>query len=112
MEAIPSSETIAPVCYDMPTSLTIYDVTEIYRELIPLLSPDMGCRIRLAAITDIDTAGLQLLLALHRWSSVLGGGVVMCEPSEPVLSIAALFNVERILRPSWDAASAAGGRDA
>jgi anti-sigma B factor antagonist len=80
----------------LPAELTIYRVAELRQELLAALARGVHCY-DLSAVTECDSAGLQLLLSLRR-SVQAAGGVCRFEPvPDPVRSIAALFDVESIL---------------
>lgn len=69
--------------------LTIYEVADIQRELKSLTAPD-ALTVDLQSVDDIDTAGLQLLLALHQW---LGEHLHLIRHSQAVIELIDLFQL-------------------
>ena len=72
--------------------LTIYEVAEVQSTLKPLTSPE-SLTIDLQGIDEIDTAGLQLLLALHHW---LGENLHLVRHSSPVIELIDLFQLASV----------------
>lgn len=62
---------------------TIYEVTELAQALIPLADTGVPLRVDLAGVTQLDCAGLQLLLALHRANKK----TVFVHPSQTVIEL-------------------------
>jgi anti-sigma B factor antagonist len=69
--------------------LTIYEVAEIQGSLKPLKSPE-SLTIDLQDVDEIDTAGLQLLLALRQW---LGEHLHLTRHSQAVIDLIDLFQL-------------------
>lgn len=68
----------APGHLELEGSLTIYEVADAHAELTARLAEqaaDQPWRLDLHALGDLDSAGLQLLLALRR--QVLGNGAML-----------------------------------
>jgi len=86
----------AAASHALPAELTIYRVAELRQDLLAAVARGVRCY-DLSAVTECDSAGLQLLLSLRR-SVQAAGGTCRFEPvPDPVRSIAALFDVESIL---------------
>jgi anti-sigma B factor antagonist len=69
--------------------LTIYEVAEVQALLKPLITPE-SLTIDLQDVNEIDTAGLQLLLALHKW---LGEHLHLIRHSQAVIELIDLFQL-------------------
>ncbi len=54
------------VVVTMPDEITIYTVSELKDALSPLLHQGNELELNLAAVSEIDSAGLQLLLAAKK----------------------------------------------
>ena len=63
---------------ELGDELTIVTAAETRERLSPYLKAGTSLELDLSAVSDIDTAGLQLLLAARREDAVL------CEPSQVV----------------------------
>jgi len=74
--------------------LTIYGAAELQARLVAALAdaPE-GLDIDLAGVTDIDSAGVQLLLATHRTALASDRSVLLRAPSEAVHDVLALFDL-------------------
>ena len=74
--------------------LTIYGAAELQARLIAALAdaPE-GLDIDLAGVTDIDSAGVQLLMATHRTALAGNRRVLLCAPSEAVRDVLDLFDL-------------------
>ncbi|MDD2342931.1 MAG: STAS domain-containing protein [Tolumonas sp.] len=69
--------------------LTIYEVAGIQEMLKPLTTPE-SLTVDLQEVDEIDTAGLQLLLALHKW---LGEHLHLIRHSQAVIELIDLFQL-------------------
>ncbi|WP_024871973.1 STAS domain-containing protein [Tolumonas lignilytica] len=81
--------TVGQWCMSLRGPLTIYEVAEIQGALKPLTAPE-SLTIDLHDVDEIDTAGLQLLLALHQW---LGQHLHLIRHSQAVIEIIDLFQL-------------------
>ena len=70
-------------------TLTIYEVAGIQELLKPLTAPE-SLTVDLQEVDEIDTAGLQLLLALHQW---LGEHLHLIRHSQAVIELIDLFQL-------------------
>ena len=71
-------------------SLTIYDVGELQTQLIEAGSMDQPMIVDLGGVTDIDTAGLQWLIALRR---TLGEQLALQNHSQTVIELLDLYQL-------------------
>lgn len=71
-------------------SLTIYDVGELQTQLVEAGSMDQPMIVDLGGVTDIDTAGLQWLIALRR---TLGEQLALQNHSQTVIELLDLYQL-------------------
>ena len=74
--------------------LTIYGAAELQTRLIAALAdaPE-GLEIDLSGVTELDSAGVQLLMATHRAARASDRTVTLCAPSDAVRDVFALFDL-------------------
>ncbi|MGJ7488314.1 STAS domain-containing protein [Variovorax sp. LT2P21] len=74
--------------------LTIYGAAELQARLIAALADaSEGLDIDLAEVTEIDSSGVQLLMATHRAALASGRTVVLHAPSDAVRDLFELFDL-------------------
>jgi anti-sigma B factor antagonist len=73
--------------------LTIYQATEIYEKFKKQLAACKSIDIDLQSVTEIDTAGVQVMLAVKRKATLAGIPVSMTMHSEPVVEVFELMNI-------------------
>lgn len=73
--------------------MTIYQAGEIHEKFKTQLAACESLEIDLRHVTEIDTAGLQLLLALKREAVAEGKSVTLTMHSEAVVDVFELLNV-------------------
>ncbi len=81
-------------------SLTIYEVGQAHSELAAVLHNEIQVptwRLDLSEVEELDTAGVQLLLALHK--SLLQLGIVLetCNPATAVRELLELLRLNHLL---------------
>jgi anti-anti-sigma factor len=64
--------------------MTIYNAAAVKDELLAALGDPAGCRIDLAAVSEFDTTGLQLLLMAQRACVARGAPFSLMNPSATV----------------------------
>jgi len=84
---------------DLEGELTIYTAAEQWSPLLAALEDGGDLRIGLAAVTEVDTAGLQILLAVRREAERLGGAAEFHGASEPVREALAIVHLDGELGP-------------
>jgi anti-anti-sigma factor len=89
---------------DLDGELTIQTAAEQCPRLLAVLDKNTTVRVGLAGVTEMDTAGLQILLAVRREAERLGGAAEFLDASEPVREALAILHLDAGLRPI------AGGR--
>jgi len=85
--------------------LSIYRAAALKELVLAPLGPDTLLELDLAGVTDIDSAGLQLLMLAKQTALAAGGDVRLCAASAPVLDLLALLG----LSTAFAAAPAAQG---
>ena len=73
--------------------MTIYNVLRQKDELFPLLESGQDLQIDLSAVTEIDSAGMQLLLFLKHEASKQASALNLIGHSQPVVEVVGLFNL-------------------
>lgn len=74
--------------------LTIYRANEVAETLFAAVrTRDSDVTVDLSAVTEIDTAGLQLLLMARRIAEANGHHLTLAQPSECVSEVLELCNV-------------------
>ena len=74
--------------------LTVQTAAEHKTRLLAGLIADGGMDLDLSGVTELDTAGLQLLLLLGREAAQLGTSLRLLNPSEPVLEVLRLARLD------------------
>ena len=92
--------------------LSIYRAAELKPVVLQALAKaDAGLEIDLSAVTEFDTAGLQLLMLAKQQAAALQRELHLVGHSPPVLEVFELLNVAAFFGdPLIVAAPAAGGR--
>jgi len=84
---------------DLDGELTIHTAAELWPRLLRELEANKTLRIGLADVTELDTAGLQLLLTARRDAERRGGAVEFADPSQPLLEALEIAALDGALRP-------------
>lgn len=84
---------------DLDGELTIQTAAEEFPGLLAAVEKDTTVRVGLAGVTEMDTAGLQLLLAVRRAAERLGGGAEFHDASDAVREVLAILHLDGDLRP-------------
>jgi len=88
---------------DLDGELTIYTAAEQCPRLLAALEESPTVRVGLAGVTEMDTAGFQILLAVRHEAERLGGAAEFHGASEPVLDALAIVRLDGELRPVGNA---------
>jgi anti-anti-sigma factor len=75
------------VVVTLPDEITIYTVSELKDALSPLLHQERELELDLAAVSEIDSAGLQLLLAAKKTAQQQGYSLSLAWHSHAVLEL-------------------------
>lgn len=78
--------------------LTILTAAERHRELVSFLDGAGPKEIDLSAVTELDTAGLQLLVMARREAAQRGVDLRLCEPAGAVSAVLSLADLDNYLR--------------
>jgi anti-anti-sigma factor len=82
------------VCHVRVTGeMTIYHAAEMTRELLPCLNRGKEVEIDLSEVSEIDTAGFQLLLLAKREAAKVGKPLRLVAHSPATLEVLDLFNM-------------------
>jgi anti-anti-sigma factor len=88
-----SHEVVQQVDLQIEGELSIYRADELKRALIEPLKREVRLVVSLAAVTELDTCGLQLLMLAKRTAAKLGGELQLVAHSPAVLEVFELLNV-------------------
>ncbi len=80
--------------------LTIYRAAELKQSLLPLPPGDGPVEIDLAEVTELDSAGLQLLLLVQRDALAAERPLRLLHPSAAVAEVLALLDLHSLLQPA------------
>lgn len=74
--------------------ITIYRAVELHRRLqLALSQPGTRLDMDLSAVTDLDSAGVQLLMAAKRAAEATGGSLVLSGHSPAVVDVFEMMNL-------------------
>lgn len=88
--------------------MTIYNVSKQSKKLLPCLKPDFKLQIDLSGVTEIDSAGLQLLVFLKKESGKINNELNLINHSMAVvevfelLNLASFFGDPVVMPAEWD----------
>ncbi|QID16804.1 STAS domain-containing protein [Nitrogeniibacter mangrovi] len=85
--------------------LTVYRAAELKPLLIDAVRAHRAVAADLGAVTEFDSAGVQLLMLAGGEAQRLGHDFVIERCSEPVRELLAFFNLPAMLPPSGDTAA-------
>lgn len=91
------------------SDLTIYTVAEWKEALLRALERSPELAVDLSDVSELDTAGLQLLLLASREARQTGKTLTWVAPSNAVSQVVALCNVDAQLQPHPAQPAGAGG---
>lgn len=93
MFTLDSNDTSRPACILLGGELTIYHAVDIQRGLKPLVETDADWEVDVSAVTEIDTAGIQVLLVSKRTAAGHGGGFRLVKHSRAVIEVLDAMNL-------------------
>ena len=79
-------------------ALDITQAAALHGRLLKALNKSSHIELKADQVEKADTAGLQLLAALHREASSTGGAIVWKQPSDTVCETAELLGLTAILQ--------------
>jgi anti-anti-sigma factor len=87
MYTLETDVTRTPCVVRLGGELTIYHATELRQALLPLFLQHRALDIDLAAVTEIDTAGIQVLIVSKREAHKADCMMQLVHSSEPVADV-------------------------
>jgi anti-sigma B factor antagonist len=88
-------------CIRLAGELTMHCAEELKPALLTALPAGAGCaRLDLSHVSEIDTAGLQLLMAADREVAARGGTLQVVAVSRTVLEVLELFRQQHLVAPA------------
>ncbi len=94
----------------MDTEMTIYHAAEIRATLLAALQQGGALEVDLAAVAELDSSGVQLMLAAQRQAGAAGVALRWRGHSAAVLEVLALLGLGARLGVDEPAGAGAGGR--
>ncbi|GLW29327.1 STAS domain-containing protein [Actinoplanes regularis] len=88
---------------ELRDELTIQTAAVEFPRLLAAVDKNATVRVGLAGVTEMDTAGLQLLLAVRREARRLGGDAEFHDASDAVRAALAIVHLDDKLRPAGGA---------
>src|SRR5262245_20959061 len=82
-----------PTVVRLEGELTIYRATELRTEIQTALANATAVEIDLSGVTEIDSAGIQLLIAAQKTAAASQRELLLVQPSAPVQGVFQLFNL-------------------
>jgi anti-sigma B factor antagonist len=83
------------LCAAVQGELCIFHASEIKPRLLDLIKPEASCDVDLSAVSEIDTAGVQLLLLLKREAAQADCQLNFINHSDALLEVMELFHLSR-----------------
>jgi anti-sigma B factor antagonist len=83
-------------CIAIDGDLTVFTVDAWRARLLPALAVPRVLTLDLAAVTDFDSAGLQLLALLKLEGKAQGRQVVLRAPTEAINGVVALYRLQEL----------------
>jgi anti-sigma B factor antagonist len=84
----------AAACLAVDGEMTIYRAAELHPALLDAVRTHAAPAIDLSAVTEFDSAGLQLLLAVRREAARLGKPLALVDASPAVRDVFALLGLD------------------
>ena len=78
-------------------SISIFNCIEVQEELLQYVGDNEKCQIDAARLTDLDTAGLQLLISLKKHCDSNNLSFEIFNMQEPILTLLNKLSLETIL---------------
>jgi len=87
-----------PARLHMTGALTIYEVRDAHAALLAVLlqQPPRDWQLDLAGLEEVDSAGVQLLIAVQRHQQRANVGLSLCDPAESVLELFQLLRLQSL----------------
>lgn len=81
----------------MPSEMTIYTAETLHRELLETLEKAQDCQIDLTDVNEIDSAGMQLLMAMNKQCNMKNKPLALINSSAASTEIFTLFGMQDFL---------------
>jgi anti-sigma B factor antagonist len=81
----------------LPVELTIHGASALHERLLALLAQDGDLTLDASGVRNVDTAGLQLMLATQKSCAAAGKSLSLCDASGPLLEALALYGLSDAL---------------
>lgn len=81
--------------------MTIYTAAELKSQLLPHLAHSRGLEINLSQVSEVDSAGLQLLILAKRETQLKGQTLLLTSHSSAVQEAFELCNLATFLVTHW-----------
>src|SRR5690606_5836325 len=85
--------TASPGFYRLAGELCVFHAADIKSPLLDILAGLEQCALDLSGVSEIDTAGVQLLLLMQREAGLRGCDLRLVNHSEPVREVLQLLNL-------------------
>jgi len=82
----------SPTLIFIQDEMTIYNVLEHKNKLYPYLKNENGLHIDLTDVSEIDSAGMQLLIFLKHQSKIEKNEIIFINHSESFMEVINIFN--------------------
>lgn len=83
-----------------PDNMTIYEAMEIHTMFLDALKNSKKVKVDLSEVSEIDSSGLQLLIALKDDAKQQGKKVKFIAPNEDILALFDLFGIKNFFSKS------------
>ncbi|WNO08161.1 STAS domain-containing protein [Teredinibacter sp. KSP-S5-2] len=84
-------------CIKLPAEVSIYAVTELKQKIEPYLSNNQEIELDFEQVETLDTAGVQLLIWLHKRSTHDNQPLKLTHINEQILSVLEYVGVKEML---------------
>jgi anti-anti-sigma factor len=91
-----SAATTGPGVLRIEGEMTIYRAAQLKDEMLTALSASQALDLDLASVTEMDTAGAQLLLLLQREAKAVGKPVCLTAQSQSVAEVMRLCGIDAV----------------
>jgi anti-anti-sigma regulatory factor len=93
MLSVEANSSAAPGVIKVIGEATIYHAAELYRSLRPLIESGVDWEVDVSEVSEIDTAGIQVLLACKGFSTDCNAGFHVVHHSRAVVEVLDVLNL-------------------
>ena len=83
--------------FTLPESMRISELTELKTQLDPLIEAKQDLSLDGSAVSSIDTAGIQIIVAMHAALAAAENTLTVSNPSESITKAAEVIGVSTLL---------------